>query len=901
MRRLSIIDLAGGHQPVHNEDETVQCVFNGEIYNYRELRAELEGQGHRFYTHSDTEVIVHGYEQWGEGVFARLDGMFGIALWDTRKRALLLARDRFGEKPLFYSEAGEQLVFASELKSLLHVPGLRREIDPAAVRAYVTFGYVPTPGSIYRGVHKLPPGCFLRFEDGRARVTRYYTLELGPKLTLDEREAEEQLAQLLDAAVKSRLVSDVPFGAFLSGGLDSSVVVALMARHLSQPVRTFSIGFREPKYNELSDARRVADHVKTEHHELVVEPDAVELLQSLVWYLDEPFADSSAVPTYLVAKLAREHVKMVLTGDGGDESFGGYDRYLRFLDLERVRSFNPVVSGAAQLAGRFVPGANGYRLRRIAERLRQTFPDSYLSGVAVTRADVSDALLGEAVRAPGADHYGSLADVARAAHDLEALDRCVSIDFASYLPDDVLVKLDRMAMANSLEGRSPLLAHRRRRLRRQAPARAARARPPRQASLASRRRPPTCRPTCSRSRRRASASRWARGSAGRSKGSPPTSSAAAPFASAACCARRPPNATFAATWPARPTTARSCGSPCRSSCGRRAIWTASPRRWGRDVTLLSALLYFQLLFVVNQLHFPWNTGIPGLVPENIIFLVVLLQLRGKPEVITLREPPILQKALLCFFGALFVAFLWAEVTAFNDPVADLTYLKNACFYPLYYFMYLRCKQDEKTTRWLIIWIMVIAAVAGLEAIREGFDYGIGKYNPFRRASGPFGTDWHQANRAGVFFGMFTPMFLALALFLKNQKLWRLAAIGGVVLVVRRRALHLFAAGVHPHHPGRGGSPLAQEPDPLDRHRGHALRHASAFCPTASRSASPRPSSRAPTARKRSTSARRAAGRSGKARWACCASTRSASGSTAFATTSATTRSTSTWTRTTSTC
>jgi asparagine synthase (glutamine-hydrolysing) len=462
MRRLSIIDLAGGHQPVHNEDETVQCVFNGEIYNYRELRAELETAGHRFYTHSDTEVIVHGYEQWGEGVFARLDGMFGIALWDLKKRALLLARDRFGEKPLFYCEAGERLVFASELKSLLHVPGLPREIDPAAVRAYVTFGYVPTPGSIYRGVKKLPPGCFLRFEDGRVRVARYYTLELGPKSTLSERDAEEELAHRLDAAVKSRLVSDVPFGAFLSGGLDSSVVVALMARHLSQPVRTFSIGFREPKYNELSDARRVADHVKTEHHELVVEPDAVELLQKLVWYLDEPFADSSAVPTYLVAKLAREHVKMVLTGDGGDESFGGYDRYLRFLDLERVRSFEPVASGAAQLAGRFVPGANGYRLRRIAERLRQTFPDSYLSGVAVTRADVSDALLGDAVRATGPNdggHYGSLAEVTRAARDLDALDRCVSIDFASYLPDDVLVKLDRMAMANSLEGRSPLLAH----------------------------------------------------------------------------------------------------------------------------------------------------------------------------------------------------------------------------------------------------------------------------------------------------------------------------------------------------------------------------------------------------------------------------------------------------------
>jgi asparagine synthase (glutamine-hydrolysing) len=459
MRRLSIIDLAGGHQPVHNEDETVQCVFNGEIYNYKTLRRELEALGHRFYTQSDTEVIVHGYEAWGDGLFARLDGMFGIALWDTKQRVLLLARDRFGEKPLFWCDSGDWLVFASELKSLLHVPGLRREIDPAAVRAYVTFGYVPTPGSIYRGVNKLPPGSFLRFADGRADVRRYYTTAIEPKSTLDERDAEEELAQRLSAAVQSRLVSDVPFGAFLSGGLDSSVVVALMARHLSQPVRTFSIGFKEPKYNELSDAKRVADHVGTEHHELVVEPDAVELLQSLVWYLDEPFADSSAVPTYLVAKLARQHVKMVLTGDGGDEAFGGYERYLKFLDLERVRGLEPIGSGAAELAGRFLPGANGYRLRRIAERLRQRFPDSYLSGVAVTRADVSEALLGDAVRAPGADHYGSLTAVARAAGSLDALDRCVAIDLASYLPDDVLVKLDRMAMANSLEGRSPLLSH----------------------------------------------------------------------------------------------------------------------------------------------------------------------------------------------------------------------------------------------------------------------------------------------------------------------------------------------------------------------------------------------------------------------------------------------------------
>ena len=463
-RRLSIIDLAGGHQPVHNEDGSVQAVFNGAIYNYRELRGELEARGHRFNTQSDSEVIVHGYEEWGDDAFTRLDGMFGIALWDKRSRSLTLVRDRFGEKPLFYSlqaaEGGGRLLFASELKSLLAVPGFKREIAPEAVRSYVCFGYVPTPGSIFREVHKLPPGHLLRFVDGRLNLRRYYHLELEPKHELDEREAEEQLAGLLDEAVKSRLVSDVPFGAFLSGGLDSSVVVALMTRHLQQPVRTFSIGFRESHYNELSDARRVATHLGTDHHELVVEPNAVELLQQLVWYLDEPFADSSAVPTYLVAKLAREQVKMVLTGDGGDEAFAGYGRYLRFLALERAGPLRPAAAAAVKLAGRCLPGSRGYRLQRIAERLRLEFPESYLSGVALTRADIADSILGDAVRGDGAGHYGALAEVARAFSSLHALDRCVSIDLASYLPDDILVKLDRMAMANSLEGRSPFLSHR---------------------------------------------------------------------------------------------------------------------------------------------------------------------------------------------------------------------------------------------------------------------------------------------------------------------------------------------------------------------------------------------------------------------------------------------------------
>jgi len=465
MRRLSIIDLAGGHQPVHNEDGSIQAVFNGEIYNFRELRAELEGRGHTFYTNSDTEVIVHGYEEWGDACFARLDGMFGLALWDIRNKTLVLARDRFGEKPLFYndgasdSDGGRRLVFASELKSLLQVPGFRAAVAPEAVRSYVCFGYVPTPGSIFQGVRKLPPGHYLKYVDGRTSVHRYYSLELGPKHQLSEADAEAELARLLDNAVKSRLVSDVPFGAFLSGGLDSSVVVALMSRHLDQPVRTFSIGFREDAYNELSDAKRVAEHLHTQHHELLVEPDAVDLLQQLVWYLDEPFADSSAVPTYLVSKLARQHVKMVLTGDGGDEAFAGYDRYLRFLDLERAGPLKPAAALAADVGGRFAPGPFGYRLRRIAERLRQPFPDSYLSGVALTRADAADDILGDAVRPNGADHYGGLGAVARAASGLAPLDRCIAIDFASYLPDDILVKLDRMAMANSLEGRAPFLDH----------------------------------------------------------------------------------------------------------------------------------------------------------------------------------------------------------------------------------------------------------------------------------------------------------------------------------------------------------------------------------------------------------------------------------------------------------
>ena len=455
MRRLSIIDLHSGHQPIGNADGSVQLVFNGEIYNYRELRAELIARGHGFRTQSDSEVIVQAYEAWGEACFERLHGMFAIALWDTRNQTLLLARDRFGEKPLYVARQDGRLLFASELKSLLQVPGFRANVDREALRGYIAFGYVPSPRSIFDDVTKLAPGHYLRYRDGQATTHRYYKLSFEPKTTLNEAEAQEELARLLDQAVASRLVSDVPFGAFLSGGLDSSVVVALMARNMSQPVKTFSIGFREAAFNELDDARLVARHIGTEHHELMVEPDAVALLNTLVWHLDEPFADASALPTYLVAKLAREHVKMALSGDAGDETFAGYSRYQRYLNLHRLGAAKPLAAAVASTAGHVLTGSHRRRLLRIAESLRLPFPDNYLSVVALTRAERAQALLGE----PGS-HYGNLA--AAYADDLprEPLDRIVAIDFGSYLADDILVKVDRMTMANSLESRAPLLDHR---------------------------------------------------------------------------------------------------------------------------------------------------------------------------------------------------------------------------------------------------------------------------------------------------------------------------------------------------------------------------------------------------------------------------------------------------------
>ncbi|KAF1722003.1 asparagine synthase (glutamine-hydrolyzing) [Pseudoxanthomonas wuyuanensis] len=457
MRRLSIIDVEGGHQPLYGAERQVCLVFNGEIYNFRELRQGLEKDGHVFATHSDTEVILQAYLRDGVEAFAKLDGMFGIAIWDRRTQELILARDRFGEKPLYYAVDAQRLLFGSELKSLLQSADCPRAVDSDALRAYLAYGYVPAPGSIFQGVRKLPPAHYLRYRDGQVSLHRYWRPSLAHKTALSEAEAGERLEELLDRAVASRLVSDVPFGAFLSGGLDSSTVVALMARHLAQPVKTFTIGFKEAAYSELDDARRVASHLGTEHHELVVEPDAVSLLEKLVWHFDEPFADSSAVPTFLVSELAGKHVKMVLTGDGGDELFGGYDRYLRLMKLERLGSLRKPVAGLLTAAGAMLPNPYGERLARVGERLRLPFQERYLSGVAVMRADIAQRLRAQA---GGSAHF-DLPALHEAGSDLgagdSALDRAVAIDLQSYLPDDILVKLDRMAMAASLEGRSPFL------------------------------------------------------------------------------------------------------------------------------------------------------------------------------------------------------------------------------------------------------------------------------------------------------------------------------------------------------------------------------------------------------------------------------------------------------------
>ncbi|HEY5883715.1 MAG TPA: asparagine synthase (glutamine-hydrolyzing) [Pyrinomonadaceae bacterium] len=463
MRRLSIIDLSGGRQPISNGDGAITIVFNGEIYNYRDLQVDLRTRGYRFRTNSDTETIVHSYEEYGEACVDSLRGMFSFAIWDDRKNKLFIARDRVGKKPLYYSVTQHgTLVFGSELKSLLQHPEVTREINPDAIDAYFSLGYVPDPLAIFKNIEKLPPGHHLTFQNGRLSIERYWDFEYETNGNGHcAADYLEELRALLDESVRIRLVSDVPLGAFLSGGIDSSTVVAMMARHVDQPVKTFSIGFNEDSFNELKYARLTAAKFGTEHHEFVVTPEICNVVDELAWHFDEPFADSSAIPTYVVSKLAREHVTVVLTGDGGDELFAGYTRY----QTEQKRRRFEFVPGAIRkgvmdsLSRRLPHGALG---RNYLHNISLDPIDRYLDSVSVFTGLNKNLLYTHDFRGTlrGGDQMSSffneLSDNVKTSGPLDSL---LYIDSKTYLPGDILTKVDRASMAVSLEARVPLLDH----------------------------------------------------------------------------------------------------------------------------------------------------------------------------------------------------------------------------------------------------------------------------------------------------------------------------------------------------------------------------------------------------------------------------------------------------------
>ena len=468
MVRLSIIDLATGHQPMTDEQRRYWIVFNGEIYTYQTLRRELEAKGHRFASRTDTEVIVHLYEDLRERCLEPLNGDFAFAIWDSADQRLFVARDRLGVKPLYYWHHGRQFAFASELKALLRLPEVSRDLDHEALDAYLTFLYVPAPRSVFRQIKKLPPGCWLSFQNGTVRVERYWNIpEAAAPARLKEPLAEPILASLQDA-VRLRLVSDVPLGAFLSGGIDSSSVVALMSRSTTRPVQTFSIGFETPyaSYNELPAARLVAERFQTDHHEFVVNADLAHLLPQAVWHLDEPFADSSALLTFLLSREAKRTVTVALTGTGGDELFGGYPRYLgawASLAYEKLpRGLRRGLAGMAGVLPESTTSRNpAGRLKRFADGGLLSPEDRYLAWLSYLTRPLKDGLYAEGFRATlnGFDAHASYrALLARGAAGF--VDRVNTLDLQTYLPDDLLVMGDKMSMAHGLEIRVPFCDHR---------------------------------------------------------------------------------------------------------------------------------------------------------------------------------------------------------------------------------------------------------------------------------------------------------------------------------------------------------------------------------------------------------------------------------------------------------
>jgi asparagine synthase (glutamine-hydrolysing) len=463
--RLAIIDLVTGDPPIVNEDGSIGAVLNGEIYNFRELRNELEAAGHVLRSQGDTEVIAHLAEDADAAQLAdRLDGMFAFAVWDARRERLMLGRDRLGKKPLYYWAGDGLFVFASEIKGILAHPAAPRELDPQALPAYLTFGYVPTPRTFFAGVKSLPPGHVLTVEPGREPlVERYWQPKVSgvdgvARIDMSLEDAAAQVREHLSDAVRRRLVADVPLGAFLSGGLDSSAVVATAARLTDGPVATFTIGFDDTEgFDERPYARLMAERYRTDHHELVVRPDAVDLIERLVWHHDQPFGDSSAIPTFLLNEFTRQHVTVALTGDGGDELFGGYERFLAALAMRHYGRLPGVLRRGARAAMLSLPsGALGGRMGSAQRFVRPTavdLPDPYVEWLSFLTAETRDAAL------PASDGW-AVEDFRRTwerSAGAHPLDRLLDLNLRTYLLDDLLVKADRMSMAHGLEVRSPFL------------------------------------------------------------------------------------------------------------------------------------------------------------------------------------------------------------------------------------------------------------------------------------------------------------------------------------------------------------------------------------------------------------------------------------------------------------
>jgi len=463
-RRLSVIDLSpAGHQPMCNEDRTIWIVMNGEVYNFLELRDELEKKGHRFKSHTDTEAILHLYEEKGIECLGDLRGPFAFSLWDSKRERLFLARDRIGKKPIYYRYKNQTLTFASEIKAILQDPGVSVEVNRSAVTDYLSYGYVPTPESMFKGIMKLPPAHFMIYEKGNIRIEKYWELDFSKKIKLSENEYCDRILDLLEEATRLRMISDVPLGAFLSGGIDSSAVVYMMSKLSSRPVKTFSIGFEEQEYSELKFAERIADRFGTEHKNYIVKPNAIEILPKLVWHYNEPYADSSALPSYYVAKMTRQDVTVALNGDGGDECFGGYERFMaaRFAEYLKIVPGNLLRFIADRLSESLSLKDFRTRLKRFLLMASRPYRDRHYNWVTIFRDSDKRSLFSEEFNKE-ITVRNSFAYLDKAFNECTSkgiVDLVMSTDIKTNLLDDLLVKMDIATMANSLEGRSPFLDH----------------------------------------------------------------------------------------------------------------------------------------------------------------------------------------------------------------------------------------------------------------------------------------------------------------------------------------------------------------------------------------------------------------------------------------------------------